>query len=86
MIPDMEPQVETAPVTRVTFGQVEAALKDLPVDLLPEVYAYLLELQSREDLRPNADTRAAIDDVRAGRLQRYPTVEALFEHINAEDD
>jgi hypothetical protein len=48
------------------------------------VHEYLLELQSRDAERvPNEDTRAAIDDVRAGRLLRFPTVEALFEPINA---
>jgi hypothetical protein len=52
MIPDMEPRVETAPAPpRVTFGQVEAVLKDMPVDLLPEIYEYLLErLEEAEDI------------------------------------
>ena len=35
---------------------------------------------------PNETTRAALDDACAGRLRQYQTVEALFEHINAEDD
>jgi hypothetical protein len=87
MILGMEPQVATAPAPpKVTFGQVEAILKDVPVDLLPEVYEYLASLVASTVEIPNEETRAAMDDVRAGRLQHFPTVEALFEHIHAEED
>jgi hypothetical protein len=35
----------------VTFSQIEAVLKDMPVDLLPEVYRYLVErLEEAEDI------------------------------------
>lgn len=86
MIPDMEPRTETVPTPPwVTFAQVEAALKDVPANLLPEVYEYLLELQSRDAERvPNDDLRQAIEDVRAGRnLNTYETVDELFATITA---
>ena len=57
-------QATPAPIT-VTFGQVEAALKALPVSLLPEVYEYLRSLaEDAEDLaaieaRKNDTTRPA---------------------------
>jgi hypothetical protein len=62
----MEPQIAAEPaprVTRVTFGQIEAVLKDMPVDLLPTVYSYLVELlEEAEDIaildaRKNEPTR-----------------------------
>jgi hypothetical protein len=84
MISAMEPRTETGPIlSSVTFAQVEAALKDVPANLLPEVYEYLLELQSREDV-PNDDLRQAIEDVRTGRnLNTYESVDELFTKINA---
>lgn len=98
MIPYMEPPVATETVLkaagspapaesvrlRVTFGQIEAVLKDVPVDLLPEVYEYLSSLVASTTETPNALTRQVFEDTDAGRnLNRYQTVEALFEHINA---
>lgn len=84
MIPDMEPRTETVPTLPwVTFAQVEAVLKDVPANLLPEVYEYLLELQSREDV-PNDDLRQAVEDVRAGRnLNTYESVDEMFAKFNA---
>ncbi len=59
-----QPQIQDAPRSAaVTFGQVEAALKALPVNLLPEVYEYLLQLaEEAENLavieaRQNEPTR-----------------------------
>jgi antitoxin component of RelBE/YafQ-DinJ toxin-antitoxin module len=89
MIPGMEPStIATPPALRVTFSQVEAALKDVPVDLLPEVYEYLLELQSRDAERiPNETTLQAMEDVRARRnLNTYQTVDELFEKLTASED
>ena len=91
MIPGMEPQVATQPAIRVTFNQVEAILKDVPVDLLPEVYEYLASLvASSADARaPNELTRQVFADTDAGRnLNRYQTVEELFEtlRVNASED
>jgi hypothetical protein len=79
----MEPRTETAPARWVTFAQVEAALKDVPANLLPEVYEYLLELQSRGEI-PNEATLQAMEDVRARRnLNTYQTVDELFATITA---
>jgi hypothetical protein len=70
-------ETRVAPTPWVTFSQVEAVLKDIPVNLLPEVYEYLLELQSRQDV-PNEALRQAIEDVRARRnLNTYQTVDEL---------
>ena len=86
MIPGMEPStIATQAALKVTFSQIEAVLKDLPVGLLPEVYEYLLELQSRDAERvPNDALRQAIEDADAGRnVNTYQTVDELFAHINA---
>jgi hypothetical protein len=64
----METQVQAQVSTRppvVTYGQVEVALKALPVNLLPQVYEYLRNLaEDAEDLasieaRQNEPTRPA---------------------------
>lgn len=87
MISDMEPRVVTEPAPRVTFSQIEAVLKDVPVDLLPEVYEYLASLVASATETPNALTRQVFEDTDAGRnLNRYQTVDELFERINASED
>jgi hypothetical protein len=48
MIPNMEPRRETSPspsAPAVTLAQIKAALEDVPVNRLADVYAYLIELQ-----------------------------------------
>ncbi len=45
MIEARFPAHSTPKAMNVTFGQVEAALKALPVSLLPEVYEYLRGLE-----------------------------------------
>ncbi len=87
MIPAMESRVETAPAPRVTFSQVETALKDLPVDLLPLVYSYIVELLEEAEDIPNEVTLQAFADSDAGRnMHEYQTVEELFQKINTSDD
>jgi hypothetical protein len=76
MIPVMEPRVATAPAPRVTFNQVETALKDLPVDLLPTVYSYIVELlEDAED--------AAILDAR--KDEPTQPAEEFFAELDAEN-
>ncbi len=87
MIPDMEPRTVTETAPRVTFSQVEAVLKEVPVDLLPEVYAFLASLVASASETPNALTRQVFEDTDAGRnLNRYQSVDELFEHIDASED
>lgn len=54
MIPRMEPRTVTppaSPVPLVTLAQIKAALENVPVSRLGDVYAYLIELQEdAEDL------------------------------------
>jgi hypothetical protein len=60
----------------VTFGQVEAALKAVPVNLLPEVYQYLLELaEEAEDLAM----------IEARRNEPTRPVEGFFAELDAEE-
>lgn len=53
MITAMEPRIMTtpSPAPMVTLAQIKAALEEVPVSRLPDVYAYLIELQEdAEDL------------------------------------
>ena len=76
MILDMEPRVAMEPSPRVTFSQIEAVLKDMPVDLLPEVYRYLVErLEEAEDL-------AAIDAAKDERTRPFSEFVAELEREN----
>jgi hypothetical protein len=70
-------QAQTSQKLRVvTFGQVEAALKALPVNLLPEVYEYLLNLaEDAEDL-------AAIE---ARKNEPTRPIEEFFAELDAEE-
>ncbi len=87
MMTGMGPREVTEAAPRVTFGQVEAMLKEVPVDLLPEVYEYLASLVASTAEIPNALTRQAMEDADARRnLTRYNSVEELFKEINASDD
>ncbi|MCL5996398.1 MAG: hypothetical protein M1546_10135 [Chloroflexi bacterium] len=87
MISDMEPRVAMEPAPRVTFGQIEAVLRDVPVDLLPEVYEYLTSLVASAIETPNALTRQVFEDSDAGRnMHEYRTVEELFDALNAAED
>jgi hypothetical protein len=75
---------EIRPTPQVTFGQVEAALRDVPVDLLPEVYEYLLTLRIPVPRIPNTRTRQVFDDTDAGQeLQKDQTIDEFFTRINA---
>jgi hypothetical protein len=77
MIPDMEPRTATQSAPpRVTFSQIEAVLKDMPVDLLPEVYRYLVErLEEAEDL-------AAIDAAKDEPTRPFSEFVAELEREN----
>jgi hypothetical protein len=73
-------------LSQVTFGQVEAALRDVPVDLLPEVYEYLLTLRFSAPHTPNARTRQVFEDTDAGReLQEDQTVDEFFTRIDTSE-
>ena len=85
----MEPRTATipAPAPQVTFGQIETVLKDVPVNLLPEVYAYLVSVVAEATEIPNALTRQAFEDSDAGRdMHEYRTVEELFDALNTAVD
>lgn len=38
-----------------------------------------------DPLRPNAETIAAIEDARAGRTEKFDSIEALMADLNADD-
>jgi hypothetical protein len=64
-----------APVS-VTYGQVEAALKALPVNLLPEVYAYLQEL---------AEDAADLATIEARQNEPTRPIEEFFAELDAKE-
>ena len=66
----------------ITFRQVEAALKDVPLHLLPEVYEYLLSLRDTEPHVPNEVTRQVLEDADAGRdLTVFKDAEDMFRFL-----
>ncbi|MCL5995051.1 MAG: hypothetical protein M1546_03220 [Chloroflexi bacterium] len=74
---ETQSQAQVTPRTMtVTYGQVEAALKALPVHLLPAVYEYL------RDLAEDAEDLATID-----ARQHEPTrpVEEFFAELESEE-
>ena len=88
MILGMEPGTEMAPAP-VSFGQVEAALKAVPSDLLPTVYAYIVELLDAERAKdiPNELTLQVFADSDARRnMHEYQTVDEMFQKILESDD
>ncbi len=62
-------------------------MKDLPVDLLPTVYAFILELQGDAKDVPNELTLQVFADSDAGRnMHEYRTLEELRSAIDADDN
>ncbi len=54
------------------------------MDLLPEVYEYLLTLRIPVPRIPNTRTRQVFDDTDAGQgLQKDQTIDEFFTRINA---
>jgi hypothetical protein len=81
----IQSHLERTQLPTITFGQIEALLKDIPVQLLPEVYEYLLTLSVDTDAeRPNALTQKVFEDTDAGRnLQPDQTIEEFFNRVTS---
>jgi cytochrome c553 len=66
--------------------ELHQAIDDLPDDDIDKLAPYIALLRRERDWKPNNETIAAIEELRAGKGKKFTSIEELMDDLDNEND